>query len=130
MSNKYTYAVGRRKTASAQVRLFEGKSQNKINGKDASDYIGRADLFEVLYSPFKLCGLKDDFYFDVKVSGSGESAQVGAIRFAISRALAEKNEKFKAVLKEAGFLTRDARKVERKKPGRHKARKAIQWSKR
>jgi len=130
MSNKYTYAVGRRKTASAQVRLFEGKKDNTINGKAASEYITRSDLFDVLYAPFKLCGVKDEFHFDVKVSGSGVSAQAWAIRFAISRALAEKNEKFRSVLKEAGFLTRDARKVERKKPGRHKARKAIQWSKR
>lgn len=130
MSNKYTYAVGRRKTASAQIRLFEGAGNNTINKKEVTEYVNRTDLFEDLYSPFKICGVKDEFHFDVKVSGSGESSQIWAIRFWISRALAAKSETFKTLLKEAGYLTRDARKVERKKPGLHKARKAIQWSKR
>ena len=128
--SKYTYAVWKRKTASAQVRLFEGKGKNKINNKDISDYIFRNDLFDVIYTPLKLLKLKDNFYFEVKVSWSGESAQAQAIRHGISRALVAKDESFRAILKEAGLLTRDARKVERKKPGRHKARKAMQWSKR
>lgn len=130
MVNTHTYAVWKRKTASAQVRLFDGKGDNIINWRNASEYITRDDLFDVLYSPLKLLGLKDSVHFEVKVSGSGESAQAQAIAHAISKALVEKDESNKTKLRSAGHITRDARKVERKKPGLHKARKAIQWSKR
>ena len=128
--SKYTYAVWKRKTASAQIRLFEGKGTSKVNWKDIKEYISRSDLFDTIYSPLKLLKLKDNFYFEVKVSGSWISAQAQAIRHGIARALIAKDEAFRLILKEAWFLTRDARKVERKKPGRHKARKAMQWSKR
>lgn len=74
--------------------------------------------------------MKDNVYFEVQVMGSGESAQASAIAHGLSRALAEKDDGHRAVLKAQGMLTRDARKVERKKPGRHKARKGMQWSKR
>lgn len=127
---KYTYAVGRRKTASAQVRLYEGSKDSKINEKMLNEYVKRDDLFDTLFAPLRLCWVKDNYFFEVKVSGSGDAAQVDAIKLGLARALAEKDAKFKAILKEAGLLTRDARKVERKKPGRHKARKAMQWSKR
>ena len=127
---KYTYAIWRRKTSSAQVRLFEGTWTSKINEKAVNEYVTRDDLFDVLYSPLKVCGLKEKFYFEVKVSGSGESSQVDAIRHGLARALLLIDETLRPTLKEAGFLTRDARKVERKKPGRHKARKWMQWSKR
>lgn len=130
MATKYLYNVGKRKTASAQVKLFEGKGKDTINGKDASEYISRSDLFDVVYAPLKLLKVKDNYYFEVVVSGSGVSAQAEAIRHGLSRNLSEKDEGFRKVLKSAWFLTRDARKVERKKPGRHKARKSIQWSKR
>lgn len=126
----YIYTIWRRKTATAQIKLFEGAGKNTINGKDAKEYITRNDLFDVLYSGLKLCWVKDSFYFDVKVEGSGISSQIQAIRLGLSRALSEKDEKFKKSLKDAWFLTRDARKVERKKPWLHKARKASQWSKR
>jgi len=128
--SKYTYAVWKRKTASAQVKLFEGKWKSKVNGRALEEYIHRADLFDIVFSPLKVLKLKDNFYFEVKVSWSWESAQAQAIRHGIARALVEKDSSLRPVLKEAGFLTRDARKVERKKPGRHKARKAMQWSKR
>lgn len=130
MASKYTYSIGRRKTASAQVKLFEGKGKSIINDKQAEEYITRSDLFQSVYEPLKVCKTKDTFYFEVKVSGSGESAQADAIAHGLARALASKDESFKTVLKAAGLLTRDARKVERKKPGRHKARKGMQWSKR
>ena len=130
MSNKYTYAIGRRKTASAQVKLFEGKGEDMINGKKAADYITRADLFDTVYTPLKLAKLKDKMYFEVDIAGSGVSAQAEAIRHGLARAIIEKDESLRAVLKAAGLLTRDARKVERKKPGKHKARKGMQWSKR
>lgn len=130
MANKYTYNIWKRKTASAQVKLFEGKGKDTINGKNASEYISRSDLFDVVYSPLKACKAKDNYYFEVAIAGSGVSAQAEAIRHGLARSLSELDEGFKKVLKAAGFLTRDARKVERKKPGRHKARKAMQWSKR
>lgn len=130
MTNKYTYNIWKRKTASAQVKLFEGKGKDIINGKTSSEYISRTDLFDVVYSPLKACKAKDNYYFEVAISGSGISAQAEAIRHGLARSLAELDEWFKKVLKASGFLTRDARKVERKKPGRHKARKWMQWSKR
>lgn len=130
MANKYIYNIWKRKTASAQVKLFDWKGADTINGKKANEYITRADLFEVVYAPLKACKAKDDFYFEVEISGSGVSSQAEAIRLWIARGLAEKDESFKKILKAAWFLTRDARKVERKKPGKHKARKSPQWSKR
>ncbi len=130
MANKYTYNVWKRKTASAQVKLFEGKWKDKINGIDLPVYVKRSDLYDTIYSPLKICKVKDNYYFEVAVSGSGVSAQAESIRHWLARNLAEADEGFKKILKEAWFLTRDSRKVERKKPGRHKARKSIQWSKR
>lgn len=130
MANKYTYNIWKRKTASAQVKLFEGKGEDMINGKKTSEYITRTDLFEVVYAPLKACKAKDEFYFEVEITGSWISAQADAIKLGLSRNLAEKNEGFKKILKAAGFLTRDARKVERKKPGKKKARKSPSWSKR
>jgi len=127
---KYIYSVWKRKTASAQVKLFEGAWKDTINGKVASEYVSRSDLFDVIYTAIKLSKLKDKVYFDVTVTGSGESAQAEAINYGIAKALLEKDSSLRATLKQAGLLTRDARKVERKKPGLHKARKAMQWSKR
>ena len=128
--SKYTYAIWKRKTASAQIRLFAWKGKDMINWKEIKEYVTRTDLFDVIYTPLKLTKLKDSFYFEVKVSGSGESAQAEAIRHGLSRALVSNQESLRPILKEAGLMTRDARKVERKKPGLHKARKAMQWSKR
>ncbi len=131
MSEKnYTYAVGRRKTAVAQVRLYSGKWMNTANGMPLETYVKRADLFATIYAPLKTAGVYEWFHFDVKVEGSGESAQAEAIRHAITRALVESDENLKKALKGAGFLTRDPRQVERKKPGRPKARKGPSWSKR
>lgn len=131
MSNKkYSYAVGRRKTAVAQVRLYAGKGESTVNSRPVDSYVKRADLFHTIYSPLKVAGMYDAFHFDIKVAGSGESAQAEAIRHAIARALVGTDENLRKALKGAGFLTRDARKVERKKPGLHKSRKAPSWSKR
>lgn len=129
-SKKYIYALWKRKTAVAQVRLFEGEWKSFINGKDFQEYIARPDLFQVLLSPLKLVSGEWKYYFEVKVQGSWESAQVQAIRHWLSRALSKVDGAYKKTLKMASLLTRDARKVERKKPGLHKARKATQWSKR
>jgi small subunit ribosomal protein S9 len=130
MAQTYTYALGKKKTASAQVKLFEGKGDSTINGRTLNEYITRKDLFETVFSPLKLCKLDDKTYFVVEVQGSGESAQAAAIAHGLSRALAEKDSGNRTVLKAAGLLTRDARKVERKKPGLKKARKSPSWSKR
>lgn len=130
MSDQYTFAVWRRKTASARIRLFASKWDNMINWKPVAEYINRVDLFEVIYSPLKLCWVKDLYSFQITVNGSWESAQIQAISLWISRALAEMDGDFKKLLRWAWLLTRDARKVERKKPWHHKARKSSQWSKR
>lgn len=90
--SKYTYAKGKRKTSSAQICIFEGNGESMINGKKITEYITRADLFEVVYEPLKLCKVKDSFYFHIKVSGSGVSGQAQAIRHGIARGLAEKDE--------------------------------------
>lgn len=129
-AKKYSYAVGRRKTAVAQVRLFPGKGNSTINGKAVDTYVNRADLFHTIYSPLKIAGVYDAFHFEVKVSGSGESSQAEAIRHSIARALVVADENLKQVLRGSGFLTRDSRQVERKKPGLKKARKSPSWSKR
>lgn len=128
--SKYAYAVGRRKTAVAEVRLYKGKGTNTANGQPLETYIKRADLFSIIYAPLKTAGVYESFHFDIQVSGSGESAQAGAMRHAVSRALVLVDENLRKALKGAGFLTRDARKVERKKPGKPKARKSGSWSKR
>jgi small subunit ribosomal protein S9 len=130
MATKYTYSVWKRKTASAQVKLFEWKGNDTVNGKKVSEYITRWDLFDTVYAPLKLCKVKESVYFEVTVEWSWVSAQAQAMRHALSRALASQDEGFRKVLKAVWFLTRDARKVERKKPWLHKARKSIQWSKR
>lgn len=127
---KYSYAIGRRKTAVAQVRLFKGKGESKINTQPVETYITRADLFHVIYAPLKVAGVFDGFHFDIKVAGSGPKSQAEAIRHGIARALTVTDSNLRQALKGAGFLMRDARKVERKKPGLHKARKAGSWSKR
>lgn len=95
-----------------------------------SEYVHRGDLFSRLLAPVKVAGLQDRVRFEVKVEGGGESAQVDAIAHGLSRALVESSEDLRKTLRGSGLLTRDARKVERKKPGLHKARKAPTWSKR
>ena len=132
MSTKkeYTYAVGRRKTAVAQVRLYAGNGASTINDLPFDTFIQRSDLFHTLLNPFKVTATQDKFHFAIKVVGSGESAQVQAMSHGLSRALIACTPELKATLRAAGLLTRDSRAVERKKPGLHKARKASQWSKR
>lgn len=91
MAQTYTYSLGKRKTASAQVKLFEGKGESMINSRTLENYITRKDLFETVFSPLKLCKVDDSTYFVVEVAGSGESAQAAAIAHGLARALAEKD---------------------------------------
>lgn len=130
MANKYIHAIGRRKTSSAQVRLYEWSGKNTINGRDIEEYVSRKDLFEVIFEPIKSRKLKDKVYFEVKIEWWGESSQAWAIRHGLARAIIEKDESLKSILKQDSLLTRDSRKVERKKPGKKKARKSPSWSKR
>jgi small subunit ribosomal protein S9 len=130
MEKKYFYAIGRRKTATAQVRLFVDKGSSLINGRPFNEYISRSDLFARLLSPLKIASLLDSTHFEVQVSGSGISAQADAIALGLARAVILLNPALRPQLKGADLLSRDARKVERKKPGLHKARKGPSWSKR
>jgi len=129
-TGKYTYATGKRKCAIAQVRLYKGKGNIIVNGKDIKEYVDTAELIENINFPFKLTGTDKKYDVTVVVSGGGISAQADAIRHGISRGLIAESEDYKPTLKKAGLLTRDARKKERKKFGLKKARKAPQFSKR
>ena len=129
-SGKYIRAVGRRKTSVAEVRLYEkGKGAIVINGKKASEYFP-ANILPILSQPLKLTGQLKDFNFSIKVMGGGPKGQVEAIRHGITRALIKFDAELRPALKVKGYVTRDARKVERKKPGLKKARRSPQWSKR
>ena len=131
-SNKvYYYGTGRRKNAVAAVRLVPGNGKITINTKDIDEYFGLDTLKLLVRQPLALTETEDKFDVIVKAVGGGISGQAGAIRHGIARALVEADEdNYKSVLKTAGFLTRDARMKERKKPGLKKARKASQFSKR
>ncbi|MCX6812704.1 MAG: 30S ribosomal protein S9 [Candidatus Berkelbacteria bacterium] len=121
--NKYFYGTGWRKTAVARVRIFAGKGIYSINDKIVT-------LPDEVTEPLKLVGKTADFDLSAKVTGGGVSGQREAIRLGLSRAIIKLNPEFRSTLKKAGFLTRDQREVERKKPGLKKARRAPQWSKR
>jgi small subunit ribosomal protein S9 len=120
---QYWSGTGRRKTAVASVRIYEGNKEITVNKKPI-------ELEEKIIAPFELVGKKGSFGISVKVSGGGKESQKEAIRHGISRALEKFNPEFRSSLKKAGFLTRDPREKERKKPGLKGARRAPQWAKR
>jgi len=124
------YATGRRKNAVARVWLKPGSGKVVVNGKDQVVYFGRPVLRMILKQPFEEAGRIDQFDVMCTVNGGGLSGQAGALRHGISRALVNFEPGLRGPLKAAGFLTRDSRKVERKKYGRAKARKSFQFSKR
>ena len=127
----YFYGTGRRKNAVACVRLLPGTGKITINDKDMDDYFGLDTLKLIVRQPLVATSTEGKFDIIAKAIGGGISGQAGAIRHGISRALVQADEEaYKAILKKAGFLTRDARMKERKKPGLKKARKASQFSKR
>lgn len=123
-------AVGRRKNATARVRITPGTGKRIINKVHMKKYLQRETLEMVVEQPLQTAGLSENFDVYVNVTGGGLSGQAGAIRHGISRALVEYDEKLRPLLKARGFLTRDPRMVERKKSGRPKARKRFQFSKR
>ncbi len=131
-SGKYLYAVGKRKTAIAQVRIYPTDTSTDVlvNGKKLELYFSVARFADMVKSALTSVGLSEKFNVTVKVAGGGINAQAEAIRLGISRALIKFDKTLRKVLKAEGFLTRDARVVERKKPGLKKARKSPQWAKR
>ena len=124
------YAVGRRKSAVARAYLRTGSGQITVNGKPYDQYFGRETSTMIVRQPLELLQNTAEYDIILNVKGGGLSGQAGAARHAISRALLKNSSDNKTPLREAGFLTRDSRVVERKKYGRHKARKRPQFSKR
>ncbi len=124
------HTVGKRKTARARVFLTEGKGNIIINGKKAEEYFPLDRYQYVIRQPLTLLGVENEFDIEITIKGGGITGQAEAIRHGIARALAEKLPDRRPELKKAGFLTRDPREVERKKPGFMKARKQTQYRKR
>lgn len=122
--------TGKRKTSVARVILRPGDGTTWFNGRTIESYFPRATHRMLALAPLKTAGLEGQYDIRVRVHGGGASGQAGAVRHGISRALVEANPELRVALKREGFLTRDARIVERKKAGLHKARKAPQFSKR
>ena len=130
MTTTQNYGTGRRKTSTARVFLRPGSGQILINGKGLDDYFGRQTSRMVVRQPLELVDMVEKFDVTITVEGGGASGQAGAIRHGITRALVEYDENLKGDLRRAGYVTRDAREVERKKVGLRKARKRPQFSKR
>ncbi len=130
MTIQQNYGTGRRKTSAARVFLRKGKGDIVVNGKTLEQFFGRETSCMIVRQPLELTDNTSKFDITVTVAGGGITGQAGAIRLGIARALIEYDETLKSPLRKAGFVTRDAREVERKKVGLHKARRATQFSKR
>ncbi|BAF61947.1 30S ribosomal protein S9 [Candidatus Vesicomyidisocius calyptogenae] len=124
------YATGRRKTSVARVYMSKGKGVFIVNKRPMNEYFGRETSSMIINQPLDTSDMKDKFDFNIIVKGGGDTGQAGAIRLGVTRALIAYNNDLRGVLRKAGFVTRDARIVERKKVGRKKARKSEQFSKR
>ena len=130
MADTQYYGTGRRKTSSARVFIKSGSGQIQINNRTIDQYFGREVARMIVRQPLELVDVLDKFDLNISVAGGGSFGQAGAIRHGIARALLQYDEELRSPLRRAGFLTRDAREVERKKVGLHKARKRPQFSKR
>lgn len=130
MSADFNYGTGRRKTATARTRLYAGSGSILVNGRSFEEYFPRKTLQMIIRQPLVLCKVADKFDVKVTVAGGGVAGQAEAVRHAISRALLTVDASMRGALKKAGFLTRDARKKERKKYGLRAARARYQYSKR
>jgi len=130
MADNQYYGTGRRKSSTARVFMKAGNGTITINKRDIAEYFPRETAVMVVRQPLELVEMSEKFDFNISVVGGGISGQAGAIRHGITRALMEFDETLRGALRAAGFVTRDARKVERKKVGLHKARKKPQFSKR
>ena len=129
-SQQHNYGTGRRKSSTARVFLRSGKGAITVNGRQLDEFFGRETSRMIVRQPLELTKMYDKFDISVTVEGGGITGQAGAIRLGIARSLVEYDETLKPELRKAGFMTRDAREVERKKVGLHKARRATQFSKR
>jgi small subunit ribosomal protein S9 len=130
MATDIYYGTGRRKTSAARVYLRPGKGEINVNGRPLDTFFGRETARMIVRQPLELSQLESKFDIQVSVRGGGTTGQAGAIRHGITRALMEYDESLRQPLRKAGFVTRDAREVERKKVGLRKARRATQYSKR
>ncbi len=130
MIGNWNYGTGRRKTSVARVFIKKGTGKIVVNGKPVDEFFARETGRMVVRQPLELTGHLESFDIKVNVHGGGESGQAGAARHGITRALIDYDESLKSALKQAGLVTRDAREVERKKVGFHKARRRKQFSKR
>ena len=130
MSETVFYGTGRRKTSTARVYLRSGNGDIKVNNRSLEVFFGRKTAQMIVRQPLELMNLTDQFDITVTVRGGGTTGQAGAIRHGLTRALMQYDESMRPPLRKAGFVTRDAREVERKKVGLRKARKATQYSKR
>jgi small subunit ribosomal protein S9 len=130
MATQTNLGTGRRKQATARVYLKRGKGEITVNSRTLEEYFGRETARMLVRQPFVLLDLQDKFDVNVNVAGGGPNGQAGAIRHGITRALIEYDSSLRPALRAAGYVTRDAREVERKKVGLHKARKRPQYSKR
>ena len=130
MAGDTSYGTGRRKTAAARVYLRRGTGRVLVNRRPLDEYFGRETARMIVLQPLQSTGMADRIDLHVRVNGGGGSGQAGAIRHGITRALIDYDETLRGTLRRAGFVTRDARAVERKKVGLHKARKRPQYSKR
>lgn len=130
MSDTHFYGTGRRKTSTARVFMRLGGGEIKVNDRPLGTFFGRKTAQMIVRQPLELTNLGDKFDVTVTVSGGGTTGQAGAIRHGLTRALMQYDESLRTSLRKAGFVTRDAREVERKKVGLRKARRATQYSKR
>ncbi|HOQ89689.1 MAG TPA: 30S ribosomal protein S9 [Candidatus Hydrogenedentes bacterium] len=123
-------ATGRRKRATARVRIAPGTGKFVVNGRELNEYLARETLVQLATRPLELVNLRENFDIRARCDGGGLSGQAGALCHGIARALVEYDENMRSIMRKAGLLTRDPREVERKKPGRPGARKRFQFSKR
>ena len=130
MADNQIHAIGRRKEATCRVYLKPGSGKWDVNGRTLGDYFPRPALVTAIQQPFTATDRLGQYDVKANVAGGGQTGQAGALRLAIARALVNNDESYRRRLRELGLLTRDARAVERKKPGRPKARKRFQFSKR
>jgi small subunit ribosomal protein S9 len=130
MASEQYYGTGRRKSSTARVFLTKGNGQIMINDRPIDEFFGRETARMIVRQPLQKVEMTDNFDIKATVTGGGISGQAGAIRLGLTRALIEYDEELRKPLRKAGYVTRDAREVERKKVGLHKARKATQYSKR
>ena len=130
MSDNFFYGTGRRKTSTARVFLRDGAGDIKVNDRPLDVFFGRKTAQMIVRQPLELMNLDNKFDITVTVTGGGTTGQAGAIRHGLTRALMKYDESLRSPLRKAGFVTRDAREVERKKVGLRKARRATQYSKR